>query len=383
MRKWGRFLIFILITVFLLCFFSDMILTEISEWVITYLVKNVNVPNLEYTRPAFKSVRFSSFNAITWHGISTDVTIVRDPVKNTTETISIKIQDLTIGLEDFTGRNFLVSMKGISAMTAAKRWGVTETAKGPPDSIKGGDLKFEVKFDMLKRHMILAQIRDLAGELKKFSQTGVTKIPIQFTAEETFEIQKKSYVVKVRMEQEGDERRLVMDEDALKKIAVSVPGFPLTIGDLKVLSRNPIRAPQLLRIRNRAVRTAVDIKRQFPEISEDAYRHVLWAYLLANAYGDEFAKECGDAHEIENGANEDKLEGKKEPDAASYQDFNNNDVGRHYALSKYEESSFPQRILNDPAVIRDNEIAARYDREKLVNYRTGTAQYLRNIKKQK
>ena len=381
MRKWGRFLIFILISVFLLYFFSDLILTEISEWAITYFMKNINVPNLEYTRPIFKGVRISSFNAITWRAISADAFIVRDETKKVTESISIKIQYLTISLVGLAERAFLINMKGINATATSKKQDIVETPKRPSDRVEEGDIKFKIKLGILKRHEVLAQVRDIAAELKKFSQTGVTKIPVEFTAEEAFEMQGKPQTAKVWIEQEGDEYRLIMDEASLKKIALSVPGFPLTAGDLKALSRNPIRAPQLLRIRNKAVRTAAELKERLPEISEDACRHVLWAYLLTGAYGEEFAKECGDAHEIENGADEDKLEGNKEPDVASYQDFNNNAVGRRYALNGYEESSLPQRILTDPVVIRDNEIAARYDRGELMRYRNGMTQYLRGIKK--
>ncbi|OHE24698.1 MAG: hypothetical protein A3J94_13110 [Syntrophus sp. RIFOXYC2_FULL_54_9] len=44
----------------------------------------------------------------------------------------------------------------------------------------------------------------------------------------------------------------------------------------------------------------------------------------------------------------------------SYQDLNNNAVGRSYAKMEYPESDILKLVLTDPAVIRDENRKARY-----------------------
>ena len=382
MRKLSYFLLFLLVIIFLLYFFSDVILTEVSEWMISYLSANIKVPNVEYVRPIFKHVSINSFNSIAWYGIVLNANIVRDEIRNVVENVTVRIDKLTVWLDSIAERTIVVNMQGLSADATTRRWGVTEVPKGPPNRIEGGDLFIKIKVNFLKRHELLAQIRSISDELRKFSQTGVTKLPIKFSAAETFDLDGKFYTVKVRVEPDADQYRLIVDEDSLQKIAASMPGFPLTKGDLKLLSRNSIRAPQLLRIRNKALTTVNIFSRQFANLPLDAYRHVLWSYLLTKAYGEEFAKECGDAHEMMLDKDELKLmEGNMEPDAASYQDFNNDAVGRSYALRGYEESTIMERVLTDPAVIRDSEIMARFDPGKLKECRNNIVWYLRTDKK--
>lgn len=376
MRKGFYLLLFILIAGFLLYFFSSMILTEVSELTISYLTANIKIPNFEYTRPLFKDVRISAFNTVTWYGVLTNITMVRNEIKNTVECVSVRIKEFTIALESLAERTFLISAKGLSAIVSTKKWGVSNVGTEAPDRIEAGNIKVKVKFDSLRRSVVLAEIRDMSEELRKFSQTGVTKIPVQFAAEEIFSMDKKFYTLKVRIEQEGDEYRLIVDEKSLKKIAVSMQGFPLTTGDIRLLSRNPLRAPQLMRIRNKAMSAVGVLLAQFPVFPQDAGHHVLWSYLLAKAYGEEFAKECGDAHEAQMDEEEKRLRGDKEPDVFSYQDFNNNAVGRSYAALGYEESSVLQRVLTDSAVIRDGEVSARYNPGKLQQYRNEMAPYL-------
>jgi hypothetical protein len=377
MRKITYFLIFVLTLALMLYLFSDIILTEVSERLITYLSNHVNIPNLSYARPLFKKVRITSYNALTWYGISLSARIVRDEVKNVNEDVSAKIKQLTVTVKDLAQPTFIISMKGITATAVARRWGVTDLSKGPPDSIEGGDISFPIKLRAVKLYELIKQIREISEELKNFSKTGVTKIPIQFSAEEIFEVKGMSFSIRVYVIQEGDEYRLIIDEKSLKKIAASMAGLSLTEGDLRLLSRNPIRAPQLLRIRNSALSTVDALRKDFPYIPVDAYRHVLWSYLLAKAYGKEFAKDCGDAHETE--ADEEDLMhmGGSEPDAASYQDFNNDAIGREYAVNGYEESSILHRVLTDSDVIRDNEMRAKFDPGKLQEYRQSIAPYLR------
>ena len=152
-----------------------------------------------------------------------------------------------------------------------------------------------------------------------------------------------------------------MDKNDLTKIAALLTGKKPNPIDIAVIARNPLKAAQLMKIRDKAETAAQLAAQQNPPIPEDAYRHILWSYLLAKMYGELFAKEVTDAHEAY--ADEEELQkmGRMSWDSASYQDLVNNAVGRQYAVMGYPESSILERVLTDPVIIRDNEAVKRFN----------------------
>ena len=74
----------------------------------------------------------------------------------------------------------------------------------------------------------------------------------------------------------------------------------------------------------------------------DAYRHVLWSYSLTKEFGPKFAEQVTDAHEKYDFEN---------TEAEHRMDYNNNAVGRQYALKNVDLVSILERIVKDPDVI--------------------------------
>lgn len=368
--KLATFLIFLAVMVSGAYLLSGVVLTAISEKVIDYFVANVDIPNVKYTRPVFGSVGFSGPKAITWSDITADATIVRDEVLRKTEKISVKVDKFTIAMEGPPKRAFLFRIKGLSADVVRKTAGVTSPgSQNATNRVEGGDLQLSIKFDVMTRTGIRAKMDDLSRELKRFFKEGITKIPIQFSGDQKFILKGKPYTMMVRVEQENGEYRLVMDEESLEQFGNAISGISVTEGDRSVLARNPLRMPQLLRLRDKAETMASLAREKDPAIPEDAYRHVLWSYLLTKAYGEGFAKEVGDAHESGLDSEEAKEKGRKKLRAAQYQDFNNNAVGRSYALKGYPESNILHLVQTDPDVIRDKDIKKRYDPVRFAKYK--------------
>jgi hypothetical protein len=77
-------------------------------------------------------------------------------------------------------------------------------------------------------------------------------------------------------------------------------------------------------------------------VPEDAYRHVLWSYLLTKKFGPEFAEIVTDAHETlpTNTAAERRM------------DFHNNRIGRDYAQRGIRRERILWLVKNDVNVIR-------------------------------
>jgi parvulin-like peptidyl-prolyl isomerase len=345
-----------------------------SNRAIDYIVTNIKSPDIEYSRPAFRTVNLSSLNAVTWEGVSFDLRIARNETAKTEEELSIKIGEMTISLESLFESIVLLNAKGVSALTKARSAGAMSGISGAGDYMERGNLNIRIKLRDFSKASVIQQVRDLIKEIHAFSTHGVTRIPLSFSATKMFEIKGNLHKARLFVEQKGDEYLLVMDKDDLKLIAATISGEKVSSMDIDVISRNPIKAPQLLKIRDKAVVTARQARQQDQNVPEDAYRHVLWSYLLVKAYGETFAKEVTDAHEV----NADREKMSKEEllklNIESYQDLHNNAAGRRYAKMGYPESGILRYVLNDDAVIRDENRAARYNaskKEEIINPSVG------------
>lgn len=117
----------------------------------------------------------------------------------------------------------------------------------------------------------------------------------------------------------------------------------ITDAEATLLSVNAVRLPKLLNIMNDAKRESERYK-NVDGIPEDAYRHVLWSYLLTKEYGPEFSKAVTDAHEEGDNTN---------TEAEHKMDYNNNKIGREYAARQYKRNEILEHLLRDDRVIRE------------------------------
>ena len=357
---------FILILVVGLYFASGLILEKVSDRLLDYMTESVKIPNLEYTRPSFGSISWSAWNAVKWTDVSIDARLVRNEAIKVTEDISLKIGDMTVSMENFSRRDFLLSAEGLSVKQKMKQQGVD--LPGTANYIEGANFEIMINFDGLGMSGIRSKLRILKEEIQRFVILGVTKIPLSFSATVKFELQGKPCTARLSVENKGEEYRLVMDKSDLEKIVSLMTGKKPNPIDIAVIVRNPVKAPLLIKIRDKAEATALLATQQNPKFPEDAYRHILWSYLLTKAYGEQFAKEVTDAHEAYADEEEIQKQGLINWTSASYQDLVNNALGRQYANLGYPESDILERVLFDPAVIRDDEAVKRFnaaDYEKL------------------
>jgi hypothetical protein len=357
MKKFAVFLISIILLSAGLFVASGIFLERASEEAIDFITRNIRVPNLEYTRPTFSSAGFSSssFPGITWKGVEFTARMMRNEATKAVDEVAVYIGEITVSLENPASQVILLNVKNVGSTSTVSN------ISGTGDRMDSSDFKVRIRLKSFNAADVQKEIQYLAAELNQFSTLGVTKLPISFAATETFQIRGKPAVGKLFVEQKGDEYRLVMDKNDLKKIAAMLPGQQPNPVDLEVIARNPVKAPQLLRLRDKAATAAALARQANAKVSEDAYRHTLWSYLLTKTYGEEFAKVVTDAHEAFADEEELKKVGIENFNIASYQDLNNNAVGRRYAKAGYLESSILERVMTDRAIIRDDEMKARFD----------------------
>ena len=135
--------------------------------------------------------------------------------------------------------------------------------------------------------------------------------------------------------------KIRINPEVLKSIAWLI-NEELTDAEAALLADSPFRIQDLFSIMATA-RTESEKYKKNDMIPEDAYRHVLWSYLLTTNYGPDFAKKVTDAHEEGDMSN---------TEAEHEMDYNNNAIGREYALENHKKSEILLRMLNDTRVIR-------------------------------
>ncbi|MBN1558755.1 hypothetical protein JW998_00795 [candidate division KSB1 bacterium] len=135
---------------------------------------------------------------------------------------------------------------------------------------------------------------------------------------------------------------LCFDDQDIRSMADTFE-LELSNEEVSIIAANPVRAPIIMRLTSEAKETSRDARKRDSSVPEDAYRHVLWSYLLTQKFGAEFAEKVTDAHETlpTNTAAERKM------------DFHNNRIGRDYAQRGVPQERILALVTSDPAVIRE------------------------------
>ncbi len=120
--------------------------------------------------------------------------------------------------------------------------------------------------------------------------------------------------------------------------------FDIELSDeeVAIIARYPVRAPVIMRITSDAKESSKEAHRRDSSVPEDAYRHVLWSFLLTQKYGPEFAETVTDAHET--------LPTNTAAERAM--DFHNNRVGRNFAQQGVKRERILSLVKNHSDVIR-------------------------------
>lgn len=215
--------------------------------------------------------------------------------------------------------------------------GITE------DCLEDGYLRILFACDFTDSRKALSQIQDLYKNIEKLLKDGRATQPIYFTGSTVFTVDGKAVKAGVAVGREGDEYVLTADRNDLKEVSSRLE-IELTDAEIELLSKHVMRIPYLIKVREYVERIAKSEKENNPSVPIDAYRHVLWSYLVTKAYGPQFARGLTDAHETSAKSSSDVLD--------KWMDYTNNYVGMRYAMAGYQGSSIKWRVMQDPEIIR-------------------------------
>jgi hypothetical protein len=311
---------------------SAFIADRASREVLAYLTAQGRNLGLDILRADFDSARPDSFSSVVWRNFAMNFHLFKGSVPDVSRTYTLRLEEARLAL-DVPSKTLTLSGRGIQ---------VASSSEGAESGRLAGDaLTVRFRTEVLDPPTVARKVRAEAGRaLEEVLKSNRTSVPVEFTGRTTFRIGRISAEAGLRMEQGTGGSVLVMDKGDLRRISGSLQE-KLTDAEIELLSANPVQAPQLLRVKERAQEESTRAHRANASIPEDAYRHVLWSYLLARDHGGDFAKKVTDAHEA-NPAN---------TDTDRRMDTTNNAIGRRYAAEGLEESQLLGRVLADPDIV--------------------------------
>lgn len=176
---------------------------------------------------------------------------------------------------------------------------------------------------------------------------------VEFSGDVMLKVEDVKVAAHMYTERKDDLFRLRFRAEDVKEFAEKMD-VELADEQVEIVSLYPLRVPSLIEITDRA-RDRANEHEPNDEWLRDAHRHVTWSFLLAEKFGKEFAQTVTDAHEKQPG---------NSPDERAM-DFHNNAVGRKWFASGVTLDALPDRVRQDPDVIRHPRQVKEFGAERL------------------
>lgn len=255
----------------------------------------------------------------------------------------IQVEEVRLHVRNIIERSFVLEARGIEASLG--EWGVEGRSGERVRNmvVAGQRARLVFRIDAFRPRALAARLEEALGELEMLLTEGKSTLPVTFAGIVSFSVLEKPFETGIRVVNDQRGSFLAMDEEDIAAISREFNlKKPLTRAEARLLSRNPLKAPRLFEIRSYARRVSREADRKDHAVPEDAFRHVLWSYLLTREFGPDFAKMVTDAHEegmTGNTASEELM------------DLQNNALGRDYAQRGYPEQRILSLVMSDPRVV--------------------------------
>lgn len=322
--------------------FTNNLIFDYSQKAVQGLEGKEYFSNFKIRTLYFKNFDMNAFKSVAWKGISSQIHLKRKNQFLSEQDFTIDLQTLELKLIDLFEKKFLLIANGLTVLPLGRNNSTQNSDTNMPKTLENATLQIAFEFNFLKPQTARTQIKNIYEELAEILHSGKTTVPINFSGISYFTISKEKVKAMITTRYNQGGYYLVVNKEFFKSIAW-LTADNLTDAEAALLSVNAIRVPKLLNIMNDAKRESERYK-DVKGIPEDAYRHVLWSYLLTMEYGPEFSKAVTDAHEEGDDTN---------TEAEHQMDYNNNTVGREYAARQYKRNEILGHLLRDNRVIRE------------------------------
>ena len=295
------------------------------------LLKNQGISIDEYT---YKSIRFSSLRTITVYDLHVMVKLQLPNLDNKSYSAYFYAEKLNLHLIDLTRTAFNVSCSNFRIYV--------ENLKNIPGTsfarLDQGYIKFNQPIFLSQLHLGLKN--NFQNMTNLFDENKLsTHIIMQALV--TINLDSKNSQAHLYTIQKNGKTALQFKPEDIKNMA-STFALELSDEEIAIIAQYPLRASTIVQITWDAQQTSRKAKKINRSVPEDAYRHVLWSYLLTRRFGPVFAQKVTNAHEIL----------PTNTSAQRAMDFHNNRVGRDYALQGVSRERILWLVKNDKNVIK-------------------------------
>lgn len=319
----------------------DSLVESISQKAIAIITTPAAGAAKDIQNVSYGEVGLQPFRAIAWQDLNAELSLGEKSKLLPNAILAVHLDNLEIKLAHPLARQFVVVASGISLSPVGKLQLGDDLPELYTTLLQEGTLTLPLTLNSWSPKAIKEQLRQTIGAARELVRSGSTTLEMTFTATSQFKVNKEPVTAKLSLLREEGRSALILDHESLLTLSKQLRE-ELTPAEVELLARNPFRAPALLQIRNEAQKVAKEEHQKAATTPEDAYRHILWSYLLTKSYGPEFAQKATDAHEL--GASNNS-------EAEQRMDYKNNEIGRRYAEEKYRRGELLSRLLKDPEVV--------------------------------
>ncbi len=281
-------------------------------------------------------------SGVRWHDVGFDVDIQGHGEFSGRRTVSVKLRRLTLAPAGIFP--LAVTLRGSGLQMASHVLAdVLDEPHDQEEFIQQGVFRLRFEPGLENPRRLRRKLGGLFQDTLKLVYLGEARLDLTLSAVALFKMHRETFKIPMKSEKRSGRIFVTMPAGDLQRLSQSLDER-LTPQELSVLSERPFLAPQLFKIRNTARHEAYQAKKKNPAIPKDAYRHVLWSYLLTREFGERIAQEVTDAHE--------KDQVVASTQAQHEMDYHNNRIGRGYAKKNVPQNTLLEKVLTDTAVIR-------------------------------
>jgi len=276
----------------------DKLISAYSQKAIRLLTAKENFHGLLIKKLSFSEASLHSLDTVVWHNVNAEVKLSSYNKTFSVNKISIHIDDLSVQLESIFKHKIRCVASGVTATASTIDQALSPGKEVRPESsakvqqvysLTDGKISFPLNVNFYNKDVAGQQLNDFMQDFKGLMVTGRCKYPLTFTAIVSFRIKGENVKSLLSVKPEGSYYTISINKESLRVVSWLFEE-KLTNPEVELLAGNPFRIPRLLRIRDEAETVAKEAHAKNAFVPEDAYRHVLWSYLLTKEYGAKFAK---------------------------------------------------------------------------------------------
>lgn len=182
----------------------------------------------------------------------------------------------------------------------------------------------------------------LVGKLYRLFSHGETTQSVRLQGDIELYVDGQLIIIPIRVAKFDQKYSFVVDPFKLQELA-KVLDEGINAAEAKFLSRHPFQMVEMLQIKRYARLSAREAALQDMGVPRDAYRHILWSYLMTREFGPKLAEELTDAHE----------EGIALISRDRHIDLRHNALGREWAELGVKEKDLLHLVKTDSRVVKN------------------------------